>query len=614
MATFTGSTGGGGRVPYLDVTVQSRTSTEAVLRFTFRSNPVSGYSTWGTFQGTLDVYSNYNNSHTYYSITGPVTNGASNTIWSRDITFKTSGAFGIIATVAGSIPGTSGWTSTSLSGSMNVAAGAAKPGAVSSMTFTRSSGTAGTVTWPAAANATSYSLWGRNGTSGSWTHLAAANTSRSVGVTLAANTAMYYYFTSVGAGGTTDSGNFGPYYGTPNTPAAPTLASGGVVSWSNNAAYVHGAEVQRTDNGGSTTTQVALGAVSSWTDPTAQQPLTQYRVRVWAGPSADTAKTFSEWSDWSESAMAATYKPPQITAMSARRCNSAGTLTETGRYLRVTTSGTVSSVKNASNAETNTLTRKIGYRKRGATAWTETTIVNGGAPNNWANAGITIGSNLIAETDVWEVRATVQDAYSGLVVQQVTVPVSQVALSLARPGIGVGKTWDPAEADGDVVLQLGGDVAGDALPSGMVVPYAGTTAPDYWLVCDGSAVSRTTYKRLFAAIGTTYGAGNGSTTFNVPDLRGRVAAGYDSTQIDFNEIGKTGGATTHTLTIAELAAHTHNDQHDTKAYSAGVSTSLHLGTGSPSHPNGAFGRATTGGNQAHNNLQPYMSLNYIIKT
>lgn len=65
------------------------------------------------------------------------------------------------------------------------------------------------------------------------------------------------------------------------------------------------------------------------------------------------------------------------------------------------------------------------------------------------------------------------------------------------------------------------------LPAGAVIPYAGSAAPAGWLLCGGQAVSRSDYAALFAIIGTTYGSGNGSTTFNVPDLRGRVVAGED---------------------------------------------------------------------------------------
>ena len=78
-------------------------------------------------------------------------------------------------------------------------------------------------------------------------------------------------------------------------------------------------------------------------------------------------------------------------------------------------------------------------------------------------------------------------------------------------------------------------------PPGLISMFAGSTAPTGWLICDGSAVSRTTYADLFSAIGTTYGNGNGSTTFNLPNLQGRVPVGYKSSDSDFNSMGKTGG-------------------------------------------------------------------------
>lgn len=65
----------------------------------------------------------------------------------------------------------------------------------------------------------------------------------------------------------------------------------------------------------------------------------------------------------------------------------------------------------------------------------------------------------------------------------------------------------------------------EGAPTGSVMPYAGSTAPTGWLICDGSAISRTTYADLFAVIGTTYGAGDGSTTFKLPDFTDRVIQG-----------------------------------------------------------------------------------------
>ena len=68
----------------------------------------------------------------------------------------------------------------------------------------------------------------------------------------------------------------------------------------------------------------------------------------------------------------------------------------------------------------------------------------------------------------------------------------------------------------------------DSVPTGVLNPYAGATAPAGWLLCFGQAISRTTYSTLFTAIGTTYGVGDGSTTFNLPDMRGQGTAGLDN--------------------------------------------------------------------------------------
>lgn len=85
------------------------------------------------------------------------------------------------------------------------------------------------------------------------------------------------------------------------------------------------------------------------------------------------------------------------------------------------------------------------------------------------------------------------------------------------------------------------------------MPFAGSTAPEGYLLCDGSAVSRADYATLFGVIGTTYGAGDGSTTFNVPDLSGRVVIGVSGT----HALASTGGSETVTLSESELPAHTH---------------------------------------------------------
>jgi microcystin-dependent protein len=192
------------------------------------------------------------------------------------------------------------------------------------------------------------------------------------------------------------------------------------------------------------------------------------------------------------------------------------------------------------------------------------------------------------------------------------------------------------------------------LPAGMLSPYAGTNAPPGWLLCYGQAVSRTNFTALFAAIGTAYGVGNGSTTFNVPDLRGRSAFGKhnmggtvvgrittDGSAVDGTLLGAAGGSETVTLNVNQLTAHSHpvNDPGHTHSYQdpGHGHTYNWIGYLAPFLARGGdFGRIdfvtepgyvgisiltnttgmsvnSAGGGGAHNNLPPAMIMNYIIK-
>lgn len=200
-------------------------------------------------------------------------------------------------------------------------------------------------------------------------------------------------------------------------------------------------------------------------------------------------------------------------------------------------------------------------------------------------------------------------------------------------------------------------------PAGIIMPFAGTVAPENYLFCDGSAVSRSTYATLFGVIGTMFGAGDGSSTFNLPDLSGRVPLGVSQA----HALGSTGGSETVTLTESELPAHVHEvPQHghantilaktpslshtitaqpafnytaakfgeDT---SSGYSYTLVNGASSTAASrstsvaitahdatdctmSGTIGNSSNltsgadGGDGAHNNMQPFSVLNYIICT
>jgi microcystin-dependent protein len=157
--------------------------------------------------------------------------------------------------------------------------------------------------------------------------------------------------------------------------------------------------------------------------------------------------------------------------------------------------------------------------------------------------------------------------------------------------------------------------AGRDAPCGMIAPYAGTAAPSGWLLCYGQAVSRTTYAGLFATLSTTYGTGDGATTFNLPDLRGRVVAGQDDMGgssanrltdqtggLDGDTLGDTGGSETVTILTGNLPAVTF-------AYIPGGATGQGYTTPGTNDISSFSGSAT-----AMNIVQPTIILNYIIKT
>lgn len=211
-----------------------------------------------------------------------------------------------------------------------------------------------------------------------------------------------------------------------------------------------------------------------------------------------------------------------------------------------------------------------------------------------------------------------------------------------------------------------------ALPAGSVIPFAGSSAPANWLLCAGQAVSRTDYGALFAVIGTTYGSGNGSTTFNVPDLRGRAVAGKDdmggsaasrltsgNSGITGTTLGATGGDEryhqhSHSNTLSNSTVASSNHQHAetimhstttgtngitpyapwndpvfgiwstpfTYANRQGFTMASPEGAGATGYPHltsGPLSTTTVGisnanaGSGASQNVQPTIVLNYIIK-
>lgn len=165
---------------------------------------------------------------------------------------------------------------------------------------------------------------------------------------------------------------------------------------------------------------------------------------------------------------------------------------------------------------------------------------------------------------------------------------------------------------------------------GEVRMWAGAGDPNtYWLVCDGRAVSRTTYAVLYSIVGTTYGVGDGVTTFNLPNTAERVIVGKSGsktliTQYDATVLGGTFGEGTHALTTAELATHSHGITDPGHTHVIGLLQGAPNGGSFSAYTNSVSSNATAssttgitvnnqGSGTAHNNVQPALVLNHIIK-
>ena len=151
--------------------------------------------------------------------------------------------------------------------------------------------------------------------------------------------------------------------------------------------------------------------------------------------------------------------------------------------------------------------------------------------------------------------------------------------------------------------------SGSSFPAGFIAIWPGTTAPTGWLICDGSEVSRADYASLFALIGTTYGAGDGVNTFLLPDFRGRTPIGYGQGAGLANTYAlvQTGGEENTELAITDLPSHKHS--YETRTSTTTTTDGANHGWKNTSSP--ATGSAGSG--TAHQNMQPYLAVNFVIK-
>lgn len=175
-----------------------------------------------------------------------------------------------------------------------------------------------------------------------------------------------------------------------------------------------------------------------------------------------------------------------------------------------------------------------------------------------------------------------------------------------------------------------------SVPVGVVISFSGNAAPSGWMLCYGQPISRTLYSALFSVIGTSFGSGDGSTTFNLPDCRGRVDAGKDdmggsdSARLSIwgslsKAIGGVFGSQSHVISINEMPPHDHPINDPGHLHSGVQNSLLGQGRGEATPPVAQYSRGTSdanftgitvlpsGGGQAHNNTQPTIIFNKIIK-
>ena len=169
--------------------------------------------------------------------------------------------------------------------------------------------------------------------------------------------------------------------------------------------------------------------------------------------------------------------------------------------------------------------------------------------------------------------------------------------------------------DGTNWQVVSNDSTGDSLPIGTTLLWYADNIPNGYVELNGQELSRATYSELFDVIGTTFGEGDGSTTFNVPDMRDKVPIGVSSTDTNINTVGKVYGEKTHKLTVQEAPSHAHGFQGGSALFNQENQGVKGIGTGNlwvdgvGSIPN----TSNAGGDQPHNNMQPSFALRFICK-
>ena len=362
---------------------------------------------------------------------------------------------------------------------------------------------------------------------------------------------------------------------------------------------------------------------------------------------ANTNSALTLWAVWE-----LTYSKPTITNLHIERCDAQGVADDEGTLALVTFDWSVfrtSAARYYNGSTTPYISTTVQSCSVTVGSETETPTLAGASGSESVVVG-SAGSFLtdaqynasVAITDT--VDSSIQPSHSSTVTGTLSTTFFPMDFNADATALGFFK---PAPDNGDGVyfgksINVSGDimVSGNVMAqgmAGMIQMYGGSTAPTGWLLCNGSAVSRTDYAELFAVIGTNYGAGDGTTTFNLPDMRGMFPLGVSSTH-PITGTGSSGGAETVKLTAAQSGVPAHNHgasgltvspsghKIKTNSYalgSGGTSRNIVTSSGSLSSDTVTDGHSISGSvanntatdaTSAHNNMPPYRTVNFIIAT
>ena len=265
--------------------------------------------------------------------------------------------------------------------------------------------------------------------------------------------------------------------------------------------------------------------------------------------------------------------------------------------------------------------------------------VIGDDPEGFSLAGsfeleVTVADELSSDTVSLELDSGCPGIYMRKLADEDGTPAYQIGINcVPEESLGSGLHIEGSD------LTVNGMSVFGSTPVGAVIGWFSDAIPAGWLLLDGSTVSCETYPRLYEVLtGEAAGSGGTDATFQLPDLRGRIPVGKNGSDTAFNTLGKTGGEKAHTLTTAEMASHSHSVSGT--AASGGAHTHALGGIASRksgswngcvastgctdltwnsvrsggSHSHSVSGTAAAvGSGSAHNNLQPYIVMNYIIK-